>query len=77
MLYLGVIATAVAYWLYTTGLRAIPASAAVIAGLLEPLTASVLGVLLFHEHLGAPGLAGGALLVMATVVLGLQGSTSR
>lgn len=73
LLYLGAIATALAYWLYTTGLRSIPASAAVIAGLLEPLTATCLGVLLFHEQLGASGIAGAVLLLAAVLLLGLAG----
>lgn len=72
LLYLGAIATALAYWLYTTGLRSIPAGAAVIAGLLEPLGAACLGMLLFHEQLGASGIAGGVLLVGAVLLLGLR-----
>ena len=71
LLYLGVVATAAAYWLYTTALKSIPASAAVVVGLIEPLTATLLGVLLFHERLGAAGWAGGVLLLAAVALLGL------
>lgn len=77
LLYLGAVATAGAYWLYTTALKSIPASAAVVAGLLEPLTATVLGVVLFHEHLRAVGYFGAALLLAGVVVLGLAASGGR
>jgi DME family drug/metabolite transporter len=65
MLYLGVVATAGAYALYTIGLRDVSASTAGIASLLEPLTATVLGVAIFGERLGAAGLAGAVLLLAA------------
>jgi DME family drug/metabolite transporter len=70
LLYLGAIPTAGAYWLYTTGLRRIPAGSAAIAGLLEPLTATVLGLLLFGEHLSLPQTFGAALLLFAMGLLG-------
>jgi DME family drug/metabolite transporter len=76
LLYLGAIATALAYWLYATALRSIPASAAVVAGLLEPLTATLLGVSLFHERLGAIGIAGGMLLLGAVLLLGVAPTAS-
>ncbi|HEX4215916.1 MAG TPA: EamA family transporter [Candidatus Dormibacteraeota bacterium] len=63
LLYLGAVPTAAAYCLYTTGLRRVPAGAAAVAGLLEPMTATVLGLLLFGERLGAPQAAGAALLL--------------
>lgn len=69
MSYLGVVTTALAYALYTAGLRWVPASAAGIVALLEPLTATLLGMLLFDERLGSAGLAGGALLLAAIGLL--------
>ena len=68
MVYLGVVATAGAYALYTIGLRNVPASTAGVATLLEPLTATLLGVLVFGERLGAAG-AVGALLLFAALGL--------
>jgi len=62
LLYLGIGPTAGAYALFTTGLRRVPAVAG-IASLLEPLTASVLGVAIFGEPLGELGVAGGLLLL--------------
>ena len=52
LLYLGLVPTAVAYLLFSAGLKRVPATAAGIATLLEPLTASILGVLAFGERLG-------------------------
>ena len=74
LLYLGVVTTAAAYVLYTIGLRRVPASVAAIVSLCEPLTAALLGTLLFGERLGAAGAIGGVLLI-AAVMLVLGGGT--
>ena len=63
LVYLGGVATAGAYAIYTVGLRSVPASVAGVASLLEPLTATILGVTLFGERLGATGVVGALLLV--------------
>jgi DME family drug/metabolite transporter len=73
LLYLGVVPTAIAYALYTLGLRRVRATVAGIATLLEPLTATLLGVLAFGERLGPPGAAGAALLLAALVLLAVPG----
>jgi len=52
LLYLGGVTTAAAYAVYTVGLRHVPASVAGLVTLLEPLTATVLGVLLLVAALG-------------------------
>jgi DME family drug/metabolite transporter len=65
LLYLGGVATAGAYALYATGLTRVPASVAGIVSLMEPLTATLLGVLLFGERLGAAGALGAILLAGA------------
>jgi drug/metabolite transporter, DME family len=69
LLYLGAVTTAGAYALYTAGLRSVSASAAGVASLLEPLTATLLGVVLFGEQLGIAGWAGAVLLLIALVLL--------
>jgi DME family drug/metabolite transporter len=69
LLYLGVVTTAGAYACYTLGLREVSASAAGIASLLEPLTATALGVLVFGERLGAIGTLGAALMLGALLTL--------
>ena len=70
LIYLGAVTTAAAYALYTTGLRHVPAAVAGIVSLFEPLTATLLGALLFGERLGPTGIAG-ALLLFAAVTLSL------
>jgi DME family drug/metabolite transporter len=72
LLYLGAVTTAAAYALYTTGLRRVPASVAGIVSLAEPLTATLLGAVLFGERLGAAGVAG-AILLFAAVAITLWG----
>jgi DME family drug/metabolite transporter len=74
LLYLGAVTTAAAYAIYTIGLRRVPASAAGVAALLEPLTATLLGVVVFGESLGGAGWAGAALLLGA---LGLLARSAR
>jgi DME family drug/metabolite transporter len=69
LLYLGGVATAAAYAIYTLGLRSVPASVAGVTTLLEPLTATILGVALFGERLGAAGIVGALLLVTALGLL--------
>ncbi|HET8578927.1 MAG TPA: EamA family transporter [Methylomirabilota bacterium] len=69
LLYLGIGPTAVAYALFCAGLRRVPATAAGIITLLEPLTATTLGVLVFGESLGVPGAVGAGLMVAALVLL--------
>lgn len=74
LLYLGVIPTAAAYVVFGAGLRRVTASTAGIATLLEPLTATALGVLVFGERWGAIGWAGAALLLAALGLLSRSGS---
>jgi drug/metabolite transporter, DME family len=69
LLYLGGVATAGAYAIYTVGLRRVPASVAGVTTLLEPLTATLLGVALFGERLGAAGAVGAVFLVVALGLL--------
>ena len=76
LLYLGVVPTAAAYVVFGAGLRRVTVTTAGIATLLEPLTATALGVLLFGERLGAVGWAGAALLLAALGLLARSGSES-
>jgi drug/metabolite transporter, DME family len=76
LLYLGTVATAGAYAMYTSGLRWVRASVAGIVTLLEPLTATLLGVVIFGERLGATGAVGAALMFSALALL-VTGRRSR
>ena len=55
---LGLISTAIPYWLFTTGARRIPASHAFLYGLTEPITASFLGLVVLGERLRGIGIIG-------------------
>jgi DME family drug/metabolite transporter len=67
--YLGVVPTAVAYIVYLAGLRTTPVTVAGVLTLVEPLTATLLGVLFFGDRLGLIGAGGAALLVSAVLRL--------
>jgi DME family drug/metabolite transporter len=69
LLYLGAVATAGAYALYSRGLHAVPASVSGIVTLLEPLTATLLGVVVFGERLGLPGTLGALLLLLSLLLI--------
>ncbi len=50
-IHLGVLATAVSYWLFASGLKHVPVGTTATLSLAEPLTASCLGVLILQEQL--------------------------
>ncbi len=68
VLYLGLVPTALAYGAYFVGLRHTHPTAAALATMLEPLTATVLSVGLAGERLGVAGIAGAVLIAVALVV---------
>lgn len=69
LLYLGLIPTALAYTLFTLGMRTTKATVATIVTLLEPFTAVILAFLLFREQLSVTAILGGVLLIAAIVLL--------
>lgn len=69
VLYLGAVPTAAAYVAYFSGLRTVPATAASLIALFEPVTATVGAVVLLHERVTLTGLCGGILLVTAVALL--------
>lgn len=69
ILYLGFAATSLAYILFSRGLKKIPSSSAVTLSLAEPLTASILGVLVVGEVLSGLSWAGVVLLLGGILVL--------
>jgi DME family drug/metabolite transporter len=68
-LWLALVTTVIAYWLFYTGLRSTPGSVAMILTLLEPVIAVFLAAALLHEPLTVANLVGGALLLAAVVAL--------
>lgn len=72
LVYLGVVPTALAYWLYVEGLKHTPSTVASLIALLEPLTASLLAAVIFAERLAPDSWAGAALLLGAMGLLLFQ-----
>jgi DME family drug/metabolite transporter len=71
-LHLGVLATAAAYTFYARGLMRIPVANAVSLSLAEPLTASLLGILLLGERYTLLTLVGSILILAGLVLLTLR-----
>jgi DME family drug/metabolite transporter len=65
--WLGIVATAVSYLLFSAGLRGVPAVTGTTLALAEPLTAALLGILVFGERLGTVALLGAAAVAAALV----------
>ena len=72
LLYLGAVPSALAYGLFFTGVRAVPAAVASIVTLLEPLTATALATAFLGERLEPGALAGGMLVLAAVAGLYLR-----
>jgi DME family drug/metabolite transporter len=70
LVYLGVMTMAVAYVLLFAGLRTTPSGTAVVATLLEPVTAVVIAVSFLGERLTVAGGVGALLIVAAIGTLG-------
>lgn len=68
--YLGVVTMAIAYVLLFAGLRTTASGTAVVATLLEPVTAVAIAVLLLGETLTVEGAAGCVLILAAIATLG-------
>ncbi|GAB3734883.1 EamA family transporter [Amycolatopsis oliviviridis] len=68
--YLGAVTMALAYALLFTGLRTTPSGAAVVATLLEPVTAVVIAVVFLGERLTVAGVVGVVLIMAAIGSLG-------
>lgn len=67
-LYLGVVPTGIAYGAYFLALRTAAPVVAGLSALLEPLTATLLSIVLLHDDLGPLGWTGAGLLVAALAV---------
>lgn len=76
-LFIGFIATSLAYYLFAVGLTNVKASTAVTLSLAEPLTASLLGVFLVGENFDFYSWIGLIMLLMGIVILSLQSRSSR
>ncbi len=68
-LYGGVVTVALAYAFFIYGISRIGAATAVTVGLMEPLTASILGVALLGETVSVVGIVGSILILIGLVVV--------
>ena len=69
VLYGGIVTVAVAYAFFIYGISRIGAATAVTVGLMEPLTASILGVVLLGETVSVIGIVGSVLILTGLVVV--------
>lgn len=74
LVYLGAATTVLAYALFYAGLRSTPSSVASVLTLIEPLTATILAVVLLSEPLPLLTVFGGILLLVSIAVLYLAPS---
>lgn len=80
MLYLGLVATALAYTLFARGLQILPVNQTVTLSLVEPLTAAALGILVLGEQVSPQALVGGLLLLIGLGIVSdgrIQGQNVR
>ncbi|SDJ62427.1 DMT family transporter [Microbulbifer yueqingensis] len=74
---LGILGAGLSFVLYVIGLKhAAPTMASMVA-LVEPITASLFGVLVLNESLAAPQLVGMALILVTVTALGVQSGAER
>ncbi len=69
VLYLGVAATALTTWLMAVGQRSVSAPEAAVIYSMEPVWAALFAYFVLGEVLGLKGMVGGALVVLAVVVV--------
>lgn len=72
ILYLGLVPTALAYWLLQIGLRSVTATAASILSMLDPLVTAVLAWALFGERLAPISIVGAGLLLLSIFLLSVK-----
>jgi len=72
VLYLGLIPTALAYWLFQVGLKTVSASTSSIVLMIDPLVAACLAWLMFGETLSLIGFIGAGMLLLSLLILGTK-----
>jgi DME family drug/metabolite transporter len=72
IVYLGLVPTALAYWLLQMGLRSVSATTASILSMLDPLVTAVLAWALFSELLAPISIVGAGLLLLSILLLAVS-----
>lgn len=70
IVYLGAVTMGLAYAMFYAGLRGMSSGSAMVATLIEPVTAVVIAVVVLHERLSVAGLIGCLLILSAIASLG-------
>jgi DME family drug/metabolite transporter len=73
LLYLGIVAAGISYWLFAHGVRHLGAPAAVTISLLEPAAAAAIAALVLHEPVGPAQWVGVGLVCGAIVLTAVPG----
>lgn len=74
-LYGGIMTVAVAYALFTYGVRQVGTATAVTVGLTEPLTATIMGVTILGEVIAPLGIAGLVTILVGLIIVSLPSRT--
>ncbi|MGB7338237.1 MAG: EamA family transporter [Phototrophicaceae bacterium] len=72
VIYLGLVPSALGYWLFQRGLKSISATTASIITLLEPFVAALLAWFIYGETLSVLGLIGGFMLLGSIILLSVD-----
>ncbi|MFE8702174.1 DMT family transporter [Cytobacillus sp. FJAT-54145] len=70
---LGLIPTVIAYFAYTWGLEKTESSKAAVIATVEPIVATLMGLILYDEHLTIIQLAGSTFIILSVVIINLPG----
>ena len=75
LLFLGLalLITVLPYIIYTCGLRVVPASEASIIACIEPLVATLVGILVFKQKMGITAIIGMTFILAAVIILSRKG----
>ncbi|TCO47271.1 DMT family transporter [Actinocrispum wychmicini] len=73
VVYLGVVTTGIAYWLFARGVRHLGAATAVTISLLEPAGAAIIAAVAFREHVSLAQWTGIGLICAAIASIGFAG----
>jgi drug/metabolite transporter, DME family len=68
---LGLLPTVIAYFFYTKGLEKIESSKAAIIATVEPIVATLLGVVLYHEGMGLLQMIGTGLIFSSVIIVNI------
>lgn len=74
ILYLGIVSTAGAFYLWNKGMQLVEAGTGSMFFFLQPVVGAGLGWLVLHEHMGSSFFIGGAMILVAVLIASLPAS---